>query len=177
MNESIRSVLRKHSLLETDLEKMSKQELEDALQQYLDVIGIKKSKGESIPQGWIDRMGKVQALLNRETGEEGTYSIPVFGHPQATSFSKYVHLVPIKVRNSSEVRRFMDRAQKEFDILAKKIGKAEAIAKGSIRSTPSQVKKAKQYLSSMEHTEDETFRDLIRDETLPELIRLLKVLK
>lgn len=159
-----------------DFSSKSKDELESMKQMYLDVIDTKKANGKEVPQEWLNRLQQINDILSGDKPTEGIATNLVFGHPQATNFPKYAHLVPIKVKDKETVERYIDRAQKEYDKLSKKLGKQEAIVKGYIKAPWAAKRKAKQFLNSMEYTELSTYRDLLRDETLKELNRVYKLL-
>jgi hypothetical protein len=162
----------------SDFTKMSKQQMKDALEMYNDAIDTNKSMGRPAKQEWLDNRAKVQALLSGNQVDVGVHSNLVFGHPQATNILPrvYGNLVPIVVRKRSDVVKYLDKVQKLIDQLQSKIGRAEAVAKGKT-GTPAKKKEAQKYLSSMEHTEESTVLDLLRNETARELERLLKLVK
>lgn len=148
----------------------------DSIQMLEDNIATKRSKGEQVPQAWLNKLDQLKAeVAGREPPAEGSVaSLQVFGHPQATNIrpEEYGGLVPIRFSGSPEgLLPILTRAQRKMQDLGEKIGRAEAIANKKMKGD---VKSAKAYLASMQHTEDVTIRDLLRDETLPELNRLLR---
>lgn len=180
MNESIRDVLRGHFLTEStaDFSKMSKEELVDARQMYKDVIDTNRSMGRPVKQDYLDKISKIDSLLSGGKQTSGVTSDPtVFGHPQQTSNPKYRNLVPIKVRTKAQVQKFVDKAQKVYDKLMSKYSKEEAIALGRIKATPARRKKAKSNIRSSNFQDDKMYAEMIRDETLKELQRLMRLVK
>jgi len=169
---------RREYLIEADdFAGKSREELEYFLQMYKDNIDTKKKNRETIPQSWLDKMQSIKDRLSGEKSDKGFASNLVFGHPQETSNPKYSGLIPIVVKDSASVLRFIDRAQKELDSIMSKIGKAESISKGRAVASKAQKKEALKYLSSANYREEYGIAGLIKDETLPELYRLLKVTK
>lgn len=159
--------------------KKSRQELEDQLQMYRDNADMLKSQGKPVPQSWHDGMARIRAELDGDNEpHDGTHAgAEVFGHPAATVLGgdKYRNLVPIKVQKGSDMTRRLRDAQAHHDELATKIALAEAVVQGRIKATPAKKKEAKSYLSSQQYAEESTVRDLLRNETLPELNRLHKL--
>jgi len=156
-------------------------EKDENLRQLLtDHIATRKSQGLPPKQEHLNKLAEVEDRLagKQESSDEYISSNKIFGHPEATSMMPniYGNLVPIKIRKGENVDRWIDKAQKEVDALQKKIGTAEAVAKKQIKSNPKGITQAKRYLSSAEHTEDQSILESLREETLPELSRLNKQL-
>lgn len=159
-----------------ELTSIERTTLENQLQMYQDNIATKKAKREPIPQKWLDGMAAIKAkLAGKEHVAGSTAAMEVFGHPLATSNPKFANLIPITITPDTDLSWRFTEAQKHVDELQTKIGKAHAIANGKVRATPKDKKAAKAYLSSQQGTEDETVRDMLRNETLPELQRLAKI--
>lgn len=156
--------------------KIDKEKLQSTKQMLEDLIANAKSDGRKPNQAWLDRLTQVTDQLEGTTDNSGFIaSNQVFGNPLATGSPEYQALIPIKIREGTDITSYISKAQKMLDALQTKIATQDAVAKGRIKATPSQVKAAKQYAKSMQQTEDESFRDLLRQETLPELYRLEKV--
>jgi len=153
-----------------------RQKVLDHIEQYDDGIAYKREKGEAIPQDWIDSRAALVSKLRGESAGTGIASLPVFGHPQATTVrpEKYGYLVPIRVRDAATLERRLGEVQALFAELASKISRAmdDAKSRDSKKS-----KAAKAYLASAQRGEDEVIRDLLHNETRGELSRLLKLVK
>lgn len=151
--------------------------IREHIQQIDDVVSLKRERGENVPQEWLNKRAALAAGLSGGSEPSGVASMLVYGHPQATTLRahKYGNLVPISVTRVDSIERRMDEAQAAFAELASKIGMAEDTAKRKSASTADR-KRAKAYLASMEHTEDATIRDMIHNETQPELNRLYRLL-
>jgi hypothetical protein len=152
------------------------EKLETVRRMILDQMGTRKGNGTPIPKGHRRRLAEIDAILAGGTPEPGVLaSMPVFGHPEATDIRPdlYANLIPLNVRSRDSVEWRIDKAQKALDEVAGRLANAELVLRGAITGDR---KKAKQYADSMAHTEDTLIRDLLRDETLPELNRLWKAL-
>lgn len=157
-------------------QEVDRQKLEDQRTLLRDVMSVKREKGEPIPDEWRKRLAEVEAQLSGESPSSGAIaSDTVFGHPEATNIrpEKYGNLIPIKVSDRASVEKFRLRAQAALDELQAKLGMADSIVRGSVKGDK---KKATSYLNSQQRVEDESVRDFIRNETLPELNRLWKSL-
>lgn len=145
----------------------------DLKQVLLDNIETRRQKGEKIPDGWKDRLAKIIAYDNGIKINDGDIiSNVVYGHPESSGDN----FIPIKVSRGRNIDSRVIIVQKEIDRLSKKIGTANAIVNKHLKGTAKQVKESKEYLSSMQHTEDEYRRDMLLKETLPELQRIQNLL-
>lgn len=159
------------------LSDQKRKQLEETRQMAQDMIETKKYNGEKPPQHLLDHIAKIDAQLKGENPPGGMASDKVFGHPEATNFPQYANLVPIVAKDASVVEKFIDRAQEHVDSLQKKIGTAEAVVRGKIPASVKQKKDAKAYLASQQKVEDKTILDMLKEETMPELNRMLRHFK
>lgn len=149
--------------------------IREQIQMYEDVFRVKREKGERIPQEWVDGHRRLKAQLEGKKIPGGKFaSLQVFGHPEATNWkpSKYGHLIPIVLDEKFDFDARRRSIQKSVDELSTKIFRARNLAK---TGKGTEGKKAKAYLQSHEETEDSTILDLLKNETLPELRRLERV--
>jgi len=134
-----------------------------------DQIETIRQKGEQPRRNLIDTVAAADEYLSTGKVSEGLAGEQVFGHPQATNVmpQKYGNLIPIRATSREAVEKRLNQAQALFDELAQDIGKVQWAAKQGD-------KKAKAALKSKNMTEKETVKELLRDETLPALERMLK---
>jgi phage gp29-like protein len=152
--------------------KIDREEMESSLQMYQDAIQVKKSKGDQVPQKWIDSMADIVDRLKGKEPETGLMaSNQVFGHPESTADQTYSNLIPIRVGDMESIVRKTAQAQKLLDDLSSKLAMAEWKVKNK-KKNPKEAKIAAAYLDSENGRTDAQNRDLIRNETMPELSRL-----
>jgi len=152
---------------------------EDELQMYKDVIALKKSKGEPVPREWLRGMAELEAGQAKGAKSGWVYSNKVFGHPEVTgaSFRGYQNLVPIKVR-SGDVKAIEKRigwVQKKLSKLQKETAVIDARARGRM-GTPAQKRAAKKKVKTRNFTDKLAVIDMLRGETMKELLSLRKEL-
>lgn len=151
----------------------------DLKQRILDHIETRKSVGVAYPDAWLERLSKLDYILSEDKEAKATdrTTKQVFGHPLATSNPTFYGLVPLKVSSSDQIDRCLERVQLHLDRLGEKIGQAHYIArlKKSVKVSAKQIKEAKAYLASHAYLEDTTHKDLLNEETIPELIRLKRL--
>jgi hypothetical protein len=125
----------------------------DLLQMVEDHIALKQAKREKVAPHLYSKRDELKAKLAGAAGGSYVYSEKVFGHPQATNLhpDRYGNLIPIKVNSPDAVRRFIERAQTRVDELQAKLGST-----GRLDAV------------------EETILSLLREETMPELNRMLK---
>lgn len=158
----------------------SREDLEGFRQMYTDNIASRVSRGQTVPNEWRMGLAEVEQLLAGERPQVGAVaSAQVFGHPQATNIGggKYSNLVPITVGSADRLVGYESRAQELLNELQTRTGLAEVAG----RLPAKQVRTAEQrrlrtYLRSAAFDEDVTVRDLLRNETLPELRRMRRAL-
>jgi len=155
---------------------VNREELEGQMLMYKDAIAIKKAKGEPIPQKWLDGMADISDKRGGRTPETGLVaSNHVFGHPETTQDPKYANLIPIRVGDIESVNRKTEQAQEIYNQLASKISTAQWQEKNK-KTNPKAAKAASAYLQSHEGQSDIQNRDMLRNETMPELQRLRREL-
>lgn len=151
---------------------LSAEEKSERAQMIRDMMATNKSNGKAIPQGWVDKLAELEGQPKPEEGE--IYSNIVPGHPQSAAIhGDLEYLVPIKVSKLSDLDNKFSRAQATLDKWNKLIGTAEYQLKQA--KTPAQKAKAQRELSKL-GLEREA-RELLRNETIPELERLHKELE
>lgn len=149
-------------------------ELQERLTMFEDAISTKKAKDEKVPQEWLDKRAALADIIRGEMPQDGVASNLVFGHPQATSVGsgKYSNLIPIRTRNVASVERAIERFEKIYNPLAQEVAMAEYKAKQAKGSSKA-AKDAREYVKSAEFTDKQSLVEMLRDETRPELNRLL----
>lgn len=148
------------------------------LEMLTDTIATRRDNGQPPVQGHLDRLAALKAY--EKAGEvaatdESIASMEVFGHPSVTASPRYNNLVPVRIGSLNELDKFHNRAQRAFDELAgetsmKRYELSQAKAGSAKR------KRLEAEINSANFSDKEAYRDLIRNETMPELSRLEKVL-
>lgn len=153
----------------------SAEDLAERLTMFDDAISTKRANGEKAPQEWLDKRAALADIMRGEMPQEGIASNPVFGHPQATSVGggKYSNLIPIRATSLEQVERFLERFEKVYSELAREVATAEYKAKQAKGQTKAD-KEARAYVQSTDFTDKQALVELMRDETRPELNRLLR---
>lgn len=146
-------------------------------QMLADMIATRKANGEPVKQDLLNKLAELEGRIDEAKAKQGyVASATVYGHPEATNNETHANLIPIIVKDAATIDRAIDRTQKEIDALQRKLGEADAIVKGRIKTaTKPQIKAAKEYLASTKSMEDETALEMLRTETMPELSRLAKL--
>lgn len=155
---------------------VGREELETNRQMYLDNIKTKRENGQPVPQQWLDSLAMINDQLAGRVRGEGIASEQVFGHPEVTSDPKYSNLVPIRVSDRASVDRRIQKAQAIIDALQEEFGKTQAIAHGNISASRNERKLAAEKMASANFSDRMDNLRLLREETMPELNRLHKLL-
>lgn len=122
--------------------------------------------------GYAQRVADIEDLLRGSEPAPDPASRVVFGHPTASSI--WNDMIPIRVRPDTDLSWRLDLAQKREAELAERYGKALHASKNG---TPKAKKVANDYLRSASEFEtgDIVILHRLRDETIPELGRLMGV--
>lgn len=150
----------------------SKEHAEQIRQIANDQIATHKANGSQPPQHLINKVADAGEYLSTGNVSEGVAGEQVFGHPEATNIypGKYGNLIPIRASNREGVESRIDRAQKLFDEIAQDTAKVRYAASNGD-------KKAKAEMKTSRFSEKETIMELLRNETMPALNRLLKAVE
>ncbi|MGW8180117.1 MAG: hypothetical protein ACWGQW_15360, partial [bacterium] len=137
---------------------LSAEEKADRIQMLKDNIATKKAERQPVPQAWIDKLAELEGP---EVAPGEVAGAQVFGHPQATNLTTegktYNNLIPIKARNVEQIERRMDWTQEAIDALQSRLVKRKGVKPLDI--------------------DEETVLELLKTETMPELMRLKKKLE